>query len=76
MHLLQRGVRIPADAAVVSRDSEGFLEHTSPLITRYEINPATFARNIVRQVSAISESRVLAPRTVRLMPRLIAGETL
>ena len=75
-HLLQCGVRIPADAAVVSRDSEDFLEHTSPLITRYGINPDTFARNIVRQVSAISETGMLAPRAIRLMSRLIAGETL
>lgn len=76
MHLQRRGIAVPARAAVVSRDSEGFLEHTSPLITRYGINPDIFARNIVRQVSAISETGVLRPRAIRLMPQLIAGETL
>ena len=75
-HLQRRGVKVPAQAAVVSRDSEGFLEHTSPLVTRYGINPDIFARNLVRQVSGISETGVLRPRAIRLMPQLIAGETL
>ena len=75
MHLLRRGVVVPGNAAVVSRDDEGFLEHTSPRVTRYGIDPVQFARQMMRLIRATSESGMVGPRVVRLMPRFVPGET-
>lgn len=76
MHLLRRKRRIPQDVAVVSRDAEDYLAHTSPLITRYGTDAERFARHISRLVRTVAETRTLNPRAIRLMPKFIAGETL
>lgn len=76
MHLLRRGRRLPEDVAVVSRDDEPYLEHTSPLITRYGIDPEHFARQVSRLVQRLAEADPGAIRKVRLMPTLRRGETL
>jgi len=76
MHLLRRQQRVPQDAAVISRDEEAYLTHTSPLITHYTIDADRFARQISRLIRTIAETRTLNPRAVRLMPKFIAGETL
>jgi len=75
MHMLRRGKRLPEDVAVVSRDDEVYLGHTSPLITRYAINVDTFAWQISRLIRNMTETQTLSPRVIRLMPKFIAGET-
>ncbi len=74
-HLLRRNRHIPRDAAVVSRDGENFLDHVSPVVTRYAIDTERFGREISRLVRTVAETRTLNPRTIRLMPKFIAGET-
>ena len=76
MHLLRRRQRVPEDAAVISRDDEDYLAHTSPLISRYAVNADRFARQISRLIRTMAETRTLNPRAVRLMPSFITGETL
>ena len=75
MHLLRRRVRIPEDAAIVSRDDETYFQHTSPVISRYSYDPVHFVRNLARAVRQLAETGTLAPQAVRVIPRLIAGET-
>lgn len=75
MHLLHRRQRVPQDVAVISRDDEVYLSHTSPLITRYAFNVDLFARHISRLVRTIAETGTLNPHVIRLMPKFIAGET-
>jgi len=75
MHLLRRNLRLPQDAAVVSRDNEIYLQHTSPVLSRYAIDPDHFTRKLARAVRELAETGTLAPRAIRVIPRLIAGET-
>ena len=75
MHLMQLGKRIPQDVAVVSRDDETFLQHTVPSVTRYAASPTQFARRVSAAARRLAESGALPPRAIRLMPRLISGET-
>lgn len=75
MFLLQRGKRIPQDVAVISRDDEAFLQHTTPEATRYVANPAQFARRVCSTVRQLAEAGSLPPKAIRLMPKLIRGAT-
>jgi DNA-binding LacI/PurR family transcriptional regulator len=75
-HLMQRGRRIPQDLALVSRDDEAFLEHVTPSITRYTTNPIQFARRVSMAARQLAESGALPPRAIRLMPKLVRGETI
>jgi len=76
MLLMQRGKRVPQDIAVISRDDETFLQHTVPPITRYAANTGQFARSVCKAARQLAESGTLPPKTIRLMPKLIRGETL
>ena len=75
MHLLRRKHRVPEDVAVISRDDEDYLAHTSPAITRYAIDADRFARQISRLVRTVAETGTLNPRAIRLLPKFIPGET-
>jgi len=75
MHLLRRGRSIPKDAAVIGRDDEDYLAHTSPVITRYGGVGERLARDISRLVRTVAETRTLNLCAVRLVPKFIAGET-
>ncbi|MEN9631992.1 MAG: hypothetical protein RL077_396 [Verrucomicrobiota bacterium] len=74
-HLLRRNRRIPQDAAVISRDGDEFLDHVSPLVTRYVTDTDRFAQQISRLVRTAAETGTLNPRAIRLMPKFIAGKT-
>lgn len=76
MHLIRRGARLPQDAAVLSRDDENFLDHASPVVSRYSVSTDSFARKVSHAVRTLSENGMLPSRAIQLMPRLIAGETL
>ena len=75
MHLMRRGKRIPQDVAVISRDDDPFLQSTSPDVTRYAINPAQLARRVSLAARQLAEIGTLPAHAIRLMPTLIAGET-
>ncbi|MDI1312342.1 substrate-binding domain-containing protein, partial [Prosthecobacter sp.] len=75
MFLTQRGKRIPQDIAVISRDDETFLQHTVPPITRYAANTGQFARSVCKAARQLAEAGTLPPKAIRLMPKLIRGET-
>ena len=75
MHLMQRGQRIPRDVAVISRDSETFLEHTVPSVTRYAMSSAQFARRVSAAARQLADTGFLPPRGIRLMQTMIPGET-
>jgi DNA-binding LacI/PurR family transcriptional regulator len=76
MHLLWRKVRLPQDAAILSRDDETFLWHTSPSLSRYAINAEHFARKVSKAMRELAETGVLAPRAIQFIPKLIPGETI
>lgn len=75
MHLMRRGVRLPQDVAVLSRDDENFLAHTSPSISRYSVNNDSFARKVSQAVRKLADNGMLPSRAIQLMPGPIIGET-
>lgn len=75
-HLLRRGVRVPQDVSLISRDDDPLLEHLVPSVTRYHTDPALFARKISRIVVDLVRNGVRRQHDSRLMPALIRGETL
>lgn len=69
--LLQRGLRIPQDVAIICRDDDVFLDETIPQIARYSVAANTFAKRIfrlVRQPGTKGETKV--------MPEFVKRESL
>lgn len=48
--LLQRGLRIPQDVALLCRDDDSFLDETTPQIARYGVPAGAFAKRIFRLI--------------------------
>jgi len=75
-HLVQRGIRFPAEAALIARDHDSFLEHAVPSVARYQADPILFAHKISRVVLEMASGGAARSRDYRIIPRLIPGETL
>jgi DNA-binding LacI/PurR family transcriptional regulator len=73
--VLGRGLRIPEDAAVISRDDDAFLEFVTPAVTRYVCAPESFARRLSQAAIRLASAGFAPVKPVRLMPRFVAGET-
>lgn len=74
-HLLRRGLRIPQDVAVISRDDDAFLEFLTPAISRYVSAPESFARRLSHAAIHLAQTGFASIKPIRLMPKFIAGET-
>ena len=69
--LLQRGLRIPQDMALICRDDDVFLDETTPQIARYSVTASAFAKRIfrlIRQPGVKGDTKV--------MPELVKRESL
>lgn len=75
-HLLRRGIRIPQDVSLISRDDDPLLEDLVPTVTRYHADSARFARKISRVIIRLMREGVGRRCDTRLMPSLVRGETL
>jgi DNA-binding LacI/PurR family transcriptional regulator len=75
-HLVQRGVHFPKEAALIARDHDSFLEHVVPSIARYQADPILFAHKLSRAVLELASGGDARPRDYRIIPKLIAGDTL
>lgn len=74
-YLQRRGLRIPADVAVISRDDEPFLRHVVPSPAHYAVAPSRFTRQLSRAARQLAETGSLPPKATRLVPRFVPGET-
>lgn len=75
-HLQRRGLRVPEDCSLISRDNEAYLAHTIPAITRYAANPETLAKKISRLLLEMISSGITVTRECRIMPAFVPGGTL
>ena len=73
--LMQQGLRLPSQAAVISRDDDAFLEFLTPRMARYSSSAMTFARRVTETVLGIAGSGKAPSKPIRLMPRFVPGET-
>lgn len=76
MHLQRRQLRLPQDAAVLCRDDEAFLAHTSPVVSRYALDSGQFVRKVSKAVRDLVSDGPLPTQAIRLFPKLVDGETL
>ena len=75
-HLVQRGLRFPANAALISRDDDAFLELVVPSMARYRTDLVLFATKLAHLVLEFTAGGNPHPREHLLMPRFIPGQTL
>lgn len=75
-HLQRRGIAIPGEISIISRDDEPFLQHLTPTVARYTIAPSRFATQLSRAARQLAETGSLPLRSTRLIPRFSPGETL
>lgn len=73
--LTRRGMRIPADISVISRDDDPFLNYMLPAPARYLNDPRAFAAKCRTLALQIVEHGMDAARHVRIIPRFEAGES-
>lgn len=73
--LLREGVRIPDEVAVISRDDDAFLAHTTPAVARYRSDPALWAKHFGKLVLGHTNRAISRKATIRLMPDFVKGET-
>jgi DNA-binding LacI/PurR family transcriptional regulator len=73
-HLHQRGLRLPQDVSLISRDEDFFLDHVVPTVARYGLDPMGLARAIARAV--LKQLRGDGGVTChRFIPQFVPGET-
>jgi DNA-binding LacI/PurR family transcriptional regulator len=73
--LTQAGLRLPHDAALISRDDESFLDFGVPTIARYSTDPMLFARKVSRTVLKLAQGAPMQSSDYRVMPKFIQGQT-
>ncbi len=73
--LMQRGRRLPGEAAVISRDDDYFLDFVTPQVARYSSDPARFARQIFQMILQMVRFGPTTGHPIRLMPTFNPGET-
>lgn len=74
--LSRQGLRLPADASLISRDHDAFLEHVLPSVARYVSNPNAMAQRISRTVLELVGGGPLKPNRYWITPDFVPGETL
>ncbi len=74
-HLPLRGIKVPRDMAVISRDDDSFLEHVVPSVARYSSDPSAFAQRLSRVVLKVAESGLSTVADQKLMPHFVRGQT-
>jgi hypothetical protein len=73
---MDKGRKLPQEAALISRNHDSFLEEVVPTMAHYSCDPTLFARKISRTVLRLVQGDVAQPMAVRVMPRFVPGETL
>ncbi len=74
--LARRGLRIPDQVSVISRNDDAFLDALFPTPTRYRCDPHQQAAKLFRMITSIAARRSPSLRHVRIEPRFIRGESL
>lgn len=69
--LSQRGLRIPNDISLISRDDDPFLQFLAPLPTRYVAKPHTFAKNIHGIIQRLALGLSVKRLQAYMLPRLL-----
>jgi DNA-binding LacI/PurR family transcriptional regulator len=74
--LAERGLRVPKQVSLMSRDDETFLAYLKPAPARYSCNPKTYAKRLLLQVQLAFEGETGAHTIHRIEPKFIPGGSL
>jgi LacI family transcriptional regulator len=74
--LMRRGLQMPRDASLISRDSDHFHEYFSPPLARYWADPEVHARRLARILLKLVRGEMSRSLRVRIMPKFFPGESL
>ena len=66
-----RGLRIPLDVSLISRDDDSFLEFLEPSPTRYLIKPHIFAKNIYGIIQRLGLGHSVKHLKTCMLPQLL-----
>ena len=71
--LAQRGLRVPQDISLISRDDDPFLASLVPEPARYRVDPHSFAKKIVGSLLQIINRSATLRSPTPLLPKFAAG---
>ena len=71
--LAQRGLRVPQDISLISRDDDPFLASLVPEPARYRVDPHSFAKKIVGSLLQILNRSAPLRSPTPLLPKFAAG---
>ncbi len=74
--LAERGLRVPKDVSLISREDETFLAFLKPAPAHYACNPKTYAKRLMLQLQLAFEGEVGAHTIHRIEPKFLAGDSL
>jgi len=75
-HLLRRGIRLPGQVNLISRDDDSFFKYVVPTVARYKFPPALFGRKLSRIVVQLARGTNVPGKNNLLVPQFIKGETM
>jgi DNA-binding LacI/PurR family transcriptional regulator len=75
-YLMNRGLRLPHDVALISRDDDPLLEQMVPSVARYTMNLALYARKLSKVVLGLVRGEVVPATANKIVPSFIKGQTL
>lgn len=71
--LAQRGLRIPHDLSLISRNDDPFLAAMAPAPARYVASPSGFATKLLRPLLQLLDGERIARPHSMLLPRFVPG---
>lgn len=74
--LAERGLRVPKDVSLLSRDDETFLSYLRPAPARYTCNPKTYAKRLLLQIQLSCAGESGAHTIHRIEPKYLPGASL
>ncbi len=74
-YLLQKGLSLPGDLSIISRDNDTYLSCLYPDIARYSYRRRHFAQRLARLIIQLATTGSLPKREHRLIPQFHSGTT-
>jgi DNA-binding LacI/PurR family transcriptional regulator len=74
--LADRGLRVPKDVSLMSREDETFLSYLRPTPARYACNPKTYAKRLLFQLQLAFDGETGAHTIHRIEPKFLPGASL
>jgi LacI family transcriptional regulator len=74
--LAERGLRVPKDVSLMSRDDETFLNYLKPEPARYAGNPKVYAKRLLLQLQLAFAGETGAHTIHRIEPKYLPGASL